>query len=46
MTVTFGDVVIKGNFDLTNPAECRRVANQLADNMKEAIRKLENSRRR
>jgi phage-related protein len=46
MTVTFGDVNIKGDFDLTNPAECDRVANQLADRMKEAIRKLENSRRR
>jgi phage-related protein len=46
VTVEHLEVKVSGTFDLTNRAETRRLAVALGDDVKEVLRKLDNSRRR
>ncbi|MEU3281587.1 hypothetical protein [Streptomyces antibioticus] len=46
MTVEHLEVRVNGTFDFSSPAERKRVAVALADDVKEALRKLDNSRKR
>jgi phage-related protein len=45
-SVTIENITVSGTFDFSSPAERKRVAVALADDVKEALRKLDNSRRR
>jgi phage-related protein len=45
-SITIENISVSGTFDFSSPAERRRVAMSLADEIKEALRKLDNSRRR
>ncbi|MGW5175908.1 hypothetical protein ACWERY_16290 [Streptomyces sp. NPDC004082] len=45
-SVTIENITVSGTFDFSSPAERKRVATALADDVKEALRKLDNSRRR
>jgi SLT domain-containing protein len=44
--VTIQAVNISGTFDFSSPADRRRAANELVEEMKEALRNLDNSRQR
>jgi phage-related protein len=45
-SVTIENITVSGTFDFSSPAERKRVAVALADDVKEALRRLDNSRRR